>query len=67
MTAKNVSAAKIHRQICDVYSPNAMSSNKVRKWVRAFKHGRENVHGETRSGQPSVIADDLVSGVDEKI
>ncbi|GFV74633.1 uncharacterized protein TNCV_5130751 [Trichonephila clavipes] len=44
-----------------------MSSSKVRKWVRAFKDGRENVHDEPRSGQPSVITDDLVNAVDEKI
>ncbi|GFY25211.1 histone-lysine N-methyltransferase SETMAR [Trichonephila clavipes] len=67
LTAKNVSAAEIHRQISDVYGPNAMSSSKVRKWVRAFKDGRENVHDEPRSSQPSVITDDLVNAVDEKI
>ncbi|GFW65985.1 histone-lysine N-methyltransferase SETMAR [Trichonephila clavipes] len=67
LTTKNVSVAKIHRQISDVYGPNAMSSSKVRKWVRAFKDGRENVHDEPRSGRPSVITDDLVNAVDEKI
>ncbi|GFV00446.1 histone-lysine N-methyltransferase SETMAR [Trichonephila clavipes] len=67
LTAKNVSAAEIHRQISDVYGPNVMSSSKVRKWVRAFKDGRENVHDEPRSGRPSVITDALVNAVDEKI
>ncbi|GFX95014.1 histone-lysine N-methyltransferase SETMAR [Trichonephila clavipes] len=67
LTAKNVSAAEIHRQISDVYGPNAMSSSKVHKWVRAFKDGRKNVHDEPRSGRPSVITDDLVKAVDEKI
>ncbi|GFV07952.1 HTH_48 domain-containing protein [Trichonephila clavipes] len=67
LTAKNVSAAEIHRQIKDVYGPNAMSSSKVRKWVRTFKDGRENVHDEPRSGRPSLITDDLVNAVDEKI
>ena len=47
LTAKNASAAEIHRQISDVYGPNAMSSSKVRKWVRVLKDGRENVHDET--------------------
>ncbi|GFW10402.1 HTH_48 domain-containing protein [Trichonephila clavipes] len=56
LTAKNVSAAEIHRQISDVYGPNAMA--KVRKWV---------IHDEPRSGRPSVITDDLVNAVDEKI
>ncbi|GFX21015.1 histone-lysine N-methyltransferase SETMAR [Trichonephila clavipes] len=67
LTAKNVSVAEIHRQISDVYGPNVMSSSKVRKWVTAFKDGRENVHDEPRSGRPSVITDDLVNAVDEKI
>ncbi|GFT76564.1 HTH_48 domain-containing protein [Trichonephila clavipes] len=67
LTAKNVSVAEIHRQISDVYGPNVMSSSKVRKWVRAFKDGRENVHDEPHSDRPSVITDDLVNTVDEKI
>ncbi|GFV86628.1 HTH_48 domain-containing protein [Trichonephila clavipes] len=32
LTAKNVSAAEIHRQISDVYGLNAMCSSKVHKW-----------------------------------
>ncbi|KAG8316686.1 hypothetical protein J6590_044474 [Homalodisca vitripennis] len=44
-----------------------MSDSKVRKWVRAFKDGQENVHDEPRSGRPSVITEDLVKAVDEKI
>ena len=50
-----------------MYGPNAMSDSKVRKWVRAFKDGWENVHDELRSGRPSVIAEDLVNTVDKKI
>ena len=46
LTARNVSPAEIHRQISEVYGPNAMSDSKVRKWVRAFKDGWENVHDE---------------------
>ncbi|KAG8241095.1 hypothetical protein J6590_094493, partial [Homalodisca vitripennis] len=67
LTARNVSAADILRQINEVYGPNAMSDSKVRKWVRAFKDGRENVHDEPRSGRSSVITEDLVKAVDEKI
>jgi hypothetical protein len=32
-----------------------------------FKDGRMNVHDEERSGQPSVVCDDLVQSVDQKI
>nr|CAI5822056.1 unnamed protein product [Callosobruchus analis] len=38
----------------------------VRKWVKAFKDGRTNVHVEERSGRPSVVNEDLVQKVDEK-
>ena len=55
LTAKNVSAEEIHTQISDVYGPNAMSISKVRKWIRVFKDGWENVHEKQRSGRPSVI------------
>ena len=67
LTARNVSAAEIHQQISEVYGPNAMSDSKVHKWVRAFKDGQENVHDEPRSGRPSVIAEDLVNAMDEKL
>ncbi|KAG8282339.1 hypothetical protein J6590_108512 [Homalodisca vitripennis] len=65
-TARNVSAADIHRQISEEYGPNALSDSKVQKWVRAFKDGRENVHDEPRSGRPSVITEDLVKAVMKK-
>ncbi|KAG8247473.1 hypothetical protein J6590_060629 [Homalodisca vitripennis] len=39
----------------------------VRKWVRAFKDGRTNVHDEEQSGRPSVITDDLIQKVDNKV
>ncbi|GFU91962.1 uncharacterized protein TNCV_3765871 [Trichonephila clavipes] len=36
-------------------------------WYCCSVDGRENVHDEPRSGRPSVITDDLVNTVDEKI
>jgi hypothetical protein len=32
-----------------------------------FKYGQTNVHDEERSGWPSVVSDDLVQSVDQKI
>jgi len=43
-----------------VYGDNAMSDGMVRKWVRMFNEGRENVHDEARSGRPSLVNDDVV-------
>jgi transposase len=34
-----------------------MNDGMVRKWVRKFNEGRDNVHEEPRSGRPSVLAD----------
>jgi len=39
----------------------------VRRWVRLFSEGRENVHDDPRSGQPPVVNEDLVRAVEEKI
>ena len=53
--ARNVKPTDIHRQICEVYSENAMSDGMVRKWVTKFNEGRDNVQEEPRSGRPSVV------------
>ena len=63
LSAKGVKAVEIHRNICEVYGQNTMSDEMVRKWVRAFT----DVHGGERSGRPSVISDDLLQKVDEKV
>jgi len=59
--------SEIHHQICQVYGDNAMSDGMVRKWVRMFNEGRENVHGEARSGRPSFVNDDLVRKFNERV
>ena len=58
--------SEIH-QICQVYGDNAMTDGMVRKWVRMFNEGRENVHDEARSGRPSLVNDDLVRKVNERV
>jgi len=50
-------------RVCD----NAMSNGMVRKWVRMFNEVRENVHDEARSGLPSLVNDDLVRKVNERV
>lgn len=44
-----------------------MTDGPVRKWVRQFNNGQTNVHDEPRSERSSVVDDDLVEKVDEKI
>jgi len=67
LKARNVLLSVIHHQICQVYGDNAMSDDMVRKWLRMCNEGRENVHDEARSGRPSLVDDDLVRKVNERV
>ena len=67
LNARNVLPSEIHHQICQVYGDNAMSDGMVRKCVQMFNEGRENVHGEARSGRPSLVNDDLGRKVNERV
>ena len=67
LNARNVLPSEIHHQICQVYGDNAMSDSMVRKCVWMFNAGRENVHDEARSGRPSLVNDDLVRKVKERV
>ena len=50
-----------------MHGDNAMSDGMVRKWVRMFNEGREKVHDEARSGRPSLVNDDLLRKVSERV
>jgi len=67
LNVRNVLQSEIHHQICQVYGDNEMSDDIVRKWVRMFNEGRENVHNEARSGRPSLVNDDLMRKVNERV
>ena len=67
LNARNVKPADIHRQICEVYGKTATSDRMVRKLVRKFNEGRDNVQEEPRSGRPFVDSDDLVRAVEAKV
>jgi len=67
LNARNVLPSEIHHYICQVYGDNAMSDGMVRKWVRMCNEGRENLHDEARSGRPSLVNDDLVRKVHERL
>jgi len=67
LNARNVLPSEIHHQICQVYGVNAMSDGMVRKCVRMFNDGRQNVHDEARIGRPSLVNDDLVRKFNERV
>ena len=50
-----------------MYGDNAMSEGMVRKWVRMFNDGRENVHDEARIGRPSLVNYDLACKINERV
>jgi transposase len=67
LNARNMKPADIHRQLCEAYGEHAMSDSMVRRWVRHFNEGRENMHDDPRSSRPPEINEDLVHAVEEKI
>jgi len=67
LNARNVIPNEIHHQICQLYGDNAMSDGMVRSWVRMFNEGRKNVHDEAWSGRLSLVNDDLVRKVNERV
>jgi hypothetical protein len=67
LNARNMKSAGIHRQLCEVYGEHAMINSMVRRWVRHSNEGRENIHDDPRSGRPSVVNEDLMRAVEEKI
>jgi len=67
LNARNVLLSEIHHQISQVYGDNAMTDGMVRKWVRMFNEGRENVHDEAPSARPSLVIVDLVRKVNERV
>jgi hypothetical protein len=66
LNATNMKPADTYHQLCEVYREHAMSESMVRRWVRHFIEGRENVHNDPRSGRPPVVNEDLVHAVEEK-
>jgi len=67
LNARNVLPSEIHHQICQVYGDNAISDGMVRKCLRMFIEERENLHDGARSGRPSLVNDDLVRKVNERV
>ena len=67
LNARNVLPSEIHHQICQVYGDSVMSEGMVRKLARMINEGRENVHDEARSERPSLVNDDWVRKVKERV
>ena len=58
-SSRNVLPSEIHHQVCQMYGDNAMSDGMVRKCVRMFNEGRENVHDEARRSTKERVTTDV--------
>ncbi|GFY41629.1 uncharacterized protein TNIN_296091 [Trichonephila inaurata madagascariensis] len=52
LNAQCIAPIEIHRQI---YGPNTMRKEMVRRWCRQFPEGRQSVHDKERSGRPYIV------------
>jgi hypothetical protein len=65
--AKGETAAEIHHQFVSVYVEDVMNRQNVAKWCCEFEVGRIGVHDEIRNERQSVVADEMIQKIDEKI
>ena len=63
LLVENHKPIEIHQQLCKVYGNEVMSEAGVRRWCIIFKNDRTNVHDEERSGQPTIVTDELVAKI----
>lgn len=55
---------QIYRRIKVVYCEEMIGELLVRKWLQKFNAGRSDVWNDKRSGEPSLITEDLTKCVD---
>lgn len=67
LLAKILKLIEIYWQLCKVYGDNVMNESSVLKWCIEFNNSRTYVVDEEKSGHPSIVIDNLVAKVDEKI
>lgn len=67
LTLRNESAASIHRQLVETYGSEVMTRQYVTKRIQQFEEGRTDTHDEERCGRLSVILDELLQQVEEKV
>ena len=64
---ENHKPIEIHRKLCKVYGNEVMNEGGVRQWCIMFKNGCTNFHDEERSGRQTIVTDELVAKINEKI
>lgn len=64
--SKNIKTVKIHRQTSEVYKENKWAMELYRNGLELLKTGK-NVHDQERNRRPSIINEDMVQKVDERV
>jgi len=68
LTKEGKGAKEIHDRMVAVYSEAAPSYSTVTRWNKEFRHGRESLDDDPRSGRPSTAtSDDVVARVEGMI
>ena len=66
--ARGVSGAEIHNRLVEVYEPDVMMKQMLRRWCRQFSDGRQQVQDIPRPGRLCTAnTDENVRKVDERI
>lgn len=62
---EGLTAAETTRKICAVYGPNPLQAPVVRKWFARFKDGNFDIKDRDRSGRPSAVETEQITGLVE--
>ena len=67
LLVENQKPFEIHWHLCKVYGNKVMCVGGLRQWCIMFKNDCTNFHDEERSGRPTILTDELVAKINEKI
>lgn len=67
LKAKKVRHAECFRRVSKIYNQNAISEGTVRKLCWQCNESKTNVHGEERSGKSTVVTENLIQQINERI
>ena len=66
LVLRGVSNEQILTQLVEIYGSNCPSRTTIYHWIGLFKHGRESVFDEEKSGRPCEILEKCASIVREE-
>ncbi|KAF2895151.1 hypothetical protein ILUMI_11022 [Ignelater luminosus] len=64
---KGKTSVEVYNEVKTAYDNKAMNRMSVFKWCREFKNGRTSVHGDQRSGRPSIVTNEIVEKIENAL